>query len=191
MQNLKRCGRKKVRELQDIVDMIESKWPEPPVDVVFLPINQHVLEKEGTLPDNFKSDNQASENINWIAVRYLQLLNRITNHKNAKDGKSMGGLWNGTVPVIEFDFEALRGTVYENRASTSGAMLDFFLGLDADIFVGTEVSSFSHDILSARLYRDDKNGKNLKKYNNCKYLKCGLEEWITHDMTAAPPGFSC
>jgi len=47
------------------------------------------LQAEGTLPKNYKSGNQANENVNWVAVRNLQLLNRITNDKNAKDGKSM------------------------------------------------------------------------------------------------------
>lgn len=204
MQKHVACKDKKVIELQDILEMIESKWPEtPPVDAIFLPINRQVLEAEGTLPENYKSDNQASENINWVAVRNLELLNRITNHKNAKDGNYMGGLWNGTVPVVEFGSEALRGTVYENRPSTSGAILNFFLGLDANIFVGTEVSSFSHDILNTRFYRGldedsdtdahaqpiDGDRENLREHNY-KFIPGGLEKWITDDMTA-PPGFQC
>lgn len=188
MQKHRRCGKKKVREFQDIVDMIESKWPEPPVDVIFLPINRQVLEKEVALQEEKKNSPQKFKDLNLIAMRNLKVLNRLT--RGDEDGKYVGGMWNGRVPVVEFGFEALRGTVYEHRPSTSGAILDFFLGLDADIFVGTEVSSFSVDILSARFYRDDENGKNRKKYNNYKYLNGGLEEWITQDMTA-PPGFSC
>ena len=155
------------------------------------------LEAEGTLPASYKDDDGTRADINWVAVRNLELLNRITNHKNAKDGEFLGGLWNGKIPVVEFGSEALHGTVYEHRPSTSGAILNFFLGLDADIFIGTEVSSFSHDILNTRFFRgfstseknvqDDKN--NLRE-NNYKYLPSGLEEWITNNMTA-PPGFQC
>jgi len=185
MQKHPVCRDKKVIELQDIVDMIESKWSEtPPVDVVFLPINRQKLEEEGTLPENYKNDTETNEQINWVAVRNLQLLNRLTNHKDANDGKSIGGLWNGSVPVIEFGSEALRGTVYEHRPSISGAILNFFLGLDAHIFIGTEVSSFSHDVLNTRFFRGQRYSENYK------YLPGGLTEWITDDMTA-PPGFLC
>lgn len=205
MQKHPVCKDKKVLTLQEIVDMVESKWPEPPVDAVFLPINRQYLEEEGTLPEGFK---KGDGGINWVAVRNLKLLNNLTNRIDAKDGKSVGGMWNGKVPVVEFGSEALRGTVYEHRPSTSGAILNYFLGLDADIFVGTEVSSFSHDVLAARFFRgfndsdttinsQSINGETLKivgkknlRQNNYKYLPDGLHQWITDDMES-PPGFSC
>ena len=202
MQKHPVCRDKKVLKLQEIVDMIESKWPEPPVGAVFLPINRQYLEKEGTLPPNFKNDTESNEEINWIAVENLQVLNRVTNHNGDEDGKSVGGLWNGRVPVVEFGSEALRGTVYEHRPSLSGAILDYFLALDADIFIGTEVSSFSSDILGSRFYRGlsdsdtdahaqpiDGYRKNLRE-QNYKYLPGGLEKWISDEMTV-PPGFVC
>ena len=202
MQKHPVCRDKKVLTLQEIVDMIESKWPEPPVDVVFLPINRQYLEKEGTLPENFKNDTKSAEEINWIAVRNLELLNRLTNHDGPKGGKPVGGLWNGKVPVVEFGTEALDGTVYAERPSLSGSILNYFLAIDADIFVGTEVSSFSHDLLGARFYRGfndsdvsvnnegiDGEQKNPRK-NNYKYLPSGLHEWITDDMVV-PPNFHC
>ena len=195
MQKHPVCRDKKVLKLQEIVDMIESKWPEPPVRAVFLPINRQYLEKEGTLPPNFKNDTESNEEINWIAVENLQVLNRLTNHNGDEDGKSVGGLWNGRVPVVEFGSEALRGTVYEHRPSLSGAILNYFLALDADIFIGTEVSSYSSDILGSRFYREsnaeamDAQTKNSRK-NNYKYLPGGLEEWLSDDMIV-PPNFLC
>ena len=207
------CRDIKVLALQDIVDMIESKWPEPPVDAVFLPINRQYLEEEGTLPSDYhKNDTKHNaKTINWVAVRNLELLNRLTNHNgdNNRDGNYTGGLWNGNVPVVEFGSEALRGTVYEHRPSLSGSILNYFLALDADIFVGTEVSSFSHDVLGARFYRgfqnkpdettdnnnnndgdgDGETKKNLRN-NNYKYLPSGLEKWVTDDMLV-PPNFHC
>jgi len=198
MQNHPVCRNKKVLKLQEIVEMIYSKWPEPPVDVIFLPINRQYLEKEGTLPENFKNDTQSGEKVNWIAVENLKLLNHLTNHDN-KNGKS-SGMWNGTVPVIEFGTEALHGTVYEHRPSISGSILNYFLALDAHIFIGTEVSSFSHDVLAARFFRGfkeqevDSTNTNRSTWNprmgNYKYLPTGLEEWIEDDMDA-PPGFLC
>jgi hypothetical protein len=200
MQKHIMCNDKKVLTLQEIVDMIESKWPdEPPVDIVFLPINRKLLEKEGKLPKNFENDTKKDEKRNWIAADNLQLLNRLTSHKDSKDGKSVGGMWNGKVPVVEFGADALYGTVYEHRPAISGAILDYYLALDADIFIGTEVSTFSQDILAARFFRgfsdSDTNAnaqtskRNLRN-NNYKYLPGGLNEWITDDMVD-PPNFDC
>lgn len=207
MQKHPLCRDKKVLNLQDIVDMIESKWKVPPVDAVFMPINRQYLEKEGTLPKNFKNNTKRDDTaINWIAVDNLQLLNRLTNHGDSEDGKSLSGMWNGKVSVVEFGSEALGGTVYGHRPSTSGAILNYFLGLDGHIFIGTEVSSFSHDLLAARFFRafnnsdssaaaqvssggESDSGRNLRN-NNYKYLPGGLEEWITEDMVD-PPNFHC
>jgi len=169
MQRHPVCKEKKVLTLQEIVNMVEFKWPDQaPVDVVFLPINRQYIEREGTIPENYKNESSADGHgtINWIAADNLRVLNRLTNHN--KTGKDIitGGMWNGTVPVIEFGSEALQGTVYDQRPSTSGSILNYFLSLDADIFVGTEVSSFSHDVLSARFYRGLANGKESNSTNS-------------------------
>ncbi len=201
MQKHPVCRDKKVLTLQEIVNMIEAEWSEPPVDVVFLPINRQYLAKEGTLPENFKNNTNSTEEINWLAVHNLELLNRLTNHDGSKDGKP-AGLWNGKVPVVEFGAEALEGTVYAERPSISGSILNYFLAVDATIFIGTEVSSYSNDIVGARFYRESgssytsvktkaTNGEpeNLRK-NNYKYLPTGLKEWVTDEMVV-PPNFDC
>ncbi|KAG7374155.1 hypothetical protein IV203_013250 [Nitzschia inconspicua] len=145
MQRHPVCKDKKVLRLDEIIRMIEAKFPEPPVSTVFMPINRQYLEKEGTMPDGSNIINRNDSTVNWIAVDNLRELNRI----------SKDGLWNGTVPVVEFGANALKGTVYEHRPSTAGAILNFFLTLQPEcrIFVGTEVSSFSHDVLASRFYR--------------------------------------
>jgi hypothetical protein len=191
MQRHPVCPGKKVRELDKIIRWIEAKFPEPPVSIVFMPINRQYLEKEGTLPIENQTTNRNGSSINWIAVENLRELNRITQQ----------GLWNGTVPVVEFGANALKGTVYEHRPSTAGAILNFFLTLQpqCSVFVGTEVSSFSHDVLASRFYRGyvtsngaAGNGKDTSKrqYRNYKYLPEGLVDWITPDMVDSP-GFLC
>jgi hypothetical protein len=45
------------------------------------------------------------------------------------------------------------GTKFEQRRSTTGSLLNFFIGVNAKIFIGTKVSSFSHDLLATRFYR--------------------------------------
>jgi hypothetical protein len=162
------CKDKKVYELKHIVNFLYEKWPDrAPVDTVFLPIHRQLLERE------VKTDPS-----NVIAADNLSVLN----------GLVTDGMWNSTVNVVEFGSNALRGTVYEQRPSTAGAILNYFFGLQPDctVFVGTEVSSFSHDVLASRYYRGYHGGV----YQNYKYLPSGLHEWITDDL-ADPPGHVC
>ena len=193
MQKHPVCIEKKVLSLRDIVAMVESKWRVPPVGVVFLPINREYLEKEGTPPGS-----GSGEPTNQIAVDNLRELNRLTNHPSYDRGANetaTTGMWGGRVPVVEFGSAALEGTVYEHRPSTSGAILNYFLGLGADLFVGTEVSSFSHDLLAARFYRRAAAsaagvGSNGGTFDYRYLPGVGLREWIADDAVA-PPGFSC
>lgn len=167
MQAHPMCRDKKVLNLTDIFDFIQTKWKEPPVSTIFMPINRQYMEKEGQIPNN-----TSSEKINWIAVENLKALNW------ARDE----GLWNGRAKVIEFGANALEGTRYAKTPSTPGAMLNFFIGVDAKIFIGTEVSSFSHDLLATRFFRN--------YGENYKYLPDGLHDW-TPPGIVDPPGFRC
>ena len=111
--------------------------------------------------------------INWIAVENLRALNQ------ARDF----GLWNGQAKVFEFGSKALANVeYYQKRPSTTGALINFFIGVGAKIFIGTEVSSYSHDLLATRFYRD--------QMENYKYLPDGLHPWIAPG-TIDPPGFGC
>jgi len=74
--------------------------------------------------------------------------------------------------------------------------------------VGTEVSSFSHDVLAARFFRGflgfdavpitgitnttdgDSDGRWSIKKHNYNYLPEGVKDWITDDMVKPPP-FLC
>lgn len=195
MQRHPVCMEKKVFLLSDVVRMVEKHFPTPPfgIGAVFLPINRQYLEREGTVMEGGNatavvaatSGNTedgtttatatAGGTTNWVAVDNLHELDRL----------SRDGMWNGTVPVVEFGANALKGTVYDERPSTAGAILNYFLGIDAAVFVGTEVSSFSHDLLAARFYRGRRSvGANYR------YLPSGLEEWVTPE-TVDPPGHLC
>jgi len=173
------CRDKKVLNLTDIVRFIEEKWQDPPVAKVFMPINRQYLEKEGDYdaliknPKQQKLINEGNKpELNWIAVNNLKELNRITRE----------GMWNGQVPVVEVGSNMLKGTVFEAKWSTPGSMLNFYLGLAAKIFVGTEVSSYSMDLLANRFYSSS--------MDNYKYLPDGLHEW-TPPGTIDAPGFTC
>jgi hypothetical protein len=214
MQRHPVCRDKKVLRLSEVIEMIEERFPTPPRNIraVFLPINRQYLEREGTVvgvdlaistaaADSETGESRPQDSLdntcrptngstattttlamddgsktNWIAVENLSVLNRL---------RHCGGMWNGTVPIVELGSDALDGTVYSFRPSTGGAILNYYAGIDADIFVGTEVSSFSHDLLAARFFRGRRDAG-----DNYRYLPTGLEEWVTPDM-ADPPGHLC
>jgi hypothetical protein len=131
-----------------------------------MPINRQYMEAEGEINTN------NTNSTNWLAVHNLKELNRAV--KN--------GLWGGRVKVFEFGANALKGSTYESRPSTAGALLNFFIAQNANVFVGTRISSYSTDLLHARFY----NG-NIENY---QYLPSGLEPW-TDTTTVHPPGFGC
>jgi hypothetical protein len=153
-----------VTNLKHIFESLEREFPQPPVDRIFMPINRQVLE-EG-------ADVKEGQEPNWIAVENLKVLN------HARDF----GLWGGRAKVFEFGANAFVGTEYEKFKSTIGAMANFHISQSSTIFVGTEISSYSTDIMRTRFY-----GGNRQNY---KYLPDGLHRW-TDDETEMPQGFSC
>jgi hypothetical protein len=162
------CGERKVLNLTSIFEFLEAHWKDPPAPRIFMPINRQILEEQGRV----NKKKRHPQKTNWIAIENLKALNR------ARDD----GLWGGRVKVFEFGSKALSGTQYGERPSTAGAMLNFFIGVNAKIFIGTEVSSYSHDLLATRFFRGLK--------DNYKYLPDGLHAW-TPPGTEDPPGFRC
>jgi hypothetical protein len=131
-----------------------------------MPINRELLERES------KDLRRSQATTNWIAVENLKALNR------ARDE----GLWGGRAKVFEFGPKMLKGTRFEHRSMITGAILDFEVGINAKIFIGTEVSSFSHDLLATRFFRGM-----MENYN---FLPDGLHHW-TPPGTEDPQGFGC
>ena len=131
-----------------------------------MPINRQYMEKEGKINERDYSKT------NWIAVDNLNSLNRAVKH----------GLWNGTVKVFEFGSNALKFTPYEKRPSTTGALLNYYISLGGNIFVGTEISSYSTDLLATRFYRGI--------FENYKYTPNGVERW-TKEGDIKPAAHEC
>ena len=160
------CRDQKVYNLTDIFDLLERQFPEAPAPALFLPINKKLMENEG-YPNKDNPDKT-----NWIAVANLEALNHALEH----------GLWNGRVKVFQFGSPSLEGTKYEDKALIAGAMLDYFLAINAKVFVGTPVSSFSVALTTARVYRG--------QLENYEYLPDGLHLW-TPPGTIRGPAFFC
>ena len=185
MQRHRVCRDKKVVYLKDIVDALERTFPTPPAKTLVIAINRPLLEKEGTIdktvqvPPRFQPRNEIEfvENIldpqppktNWVAVENLRTLNQMRTH----------GLWNGTVSVVEFGAQALLGTAYERWSSTVGSWVDFSVAQTSTVFIGTEVSTFSHQIMSSRCYAEN--------HKNYKYTPAGIEKWTTEETKKVDP----
>jgi hypothetical protein len=159
------CPQFKETNLTKIFQMVQATFPEPPATKMFIPINRQNMEKEG-------QPHLQNPNPNPLFVENLAALNRAVLH----------GLWGGRVQVFEFGSNALKGTKFEHRPSTIGAMLNYYIALGGNVFIGTEISSYSTDLLSTRFYRGNR--------ENYKYLPGGLEKWPADDATR-PPGFHC
>jgi hypothetical protein len=136
MQRHPVCRDKKMINLQAIFDSMQTQFPEPPASKLFIAINRPMLEKEGT---NLDGRNQ-------VAVENLAVLNRA----------SVEGLWNGRVKVFEAGMPSIKNTRFEAYPGISGAAVDYFLAVGAKLFMGTEVSTFSTDLIAARFYRGNK-----------------------------------
>jgi hypothetical protein len=160
------CRQFKETNLTKIFEMVEATFPDPPATKMFMPINRQYMEQEGY--PNQKNPNAT----NWIAVENLAALNRAVKQ----------GLWGGRVKVFEFGANALKGTKFEDRPSTTGAMLNYYIALGGNVFIGTEISSYSVDLLSTRFYTGNR--------ENYRYLPSGLVKWPA-DGDTHPPGFSC
>jgi hypothetical protein len=166
MMKQRTCWNAKVTNLTDIFRFLEETFPDPPATRIFMPINRNYMEYGGII--NTAHPNET----NWMAVHNLKELNRAVED----------GLWGGRAKIFEFGSNALTGTKYESRPATSGAILNFFMAQNSNVFVGTSVSTYSMDLLHARFYN-----ANIENY---QYLPSGLERW-TDKTTKHPPGFNC
>ena len=159
------CPEKKVTNLTDIITSLEAKFKQPPVSKILLILNREILEKEVA-----KKDAQ-----NEMANHNLKTLN----------GLIENGLWNGKVIAIEAGVNLAKKSghpIYSKYYSLSGSIIDFFLAVQSEIFVGTEVSSFSVDVEITRFYRGNK--------KNYHYLPNDIELTTPPDATY-PPRFKC
>ncbi|KAL7579703.1 hypothetical protein ACA910_021848 [Epithemia clementina (nom. ined.)] len=159
MQKHRPCKQHKETSLEKIINDIYERFPVPPYNQVLIILNRELLEKE-----DLKENELAAQN--------LALLNQIRRD----------GMWNGTVPVYEAGTGTLpRESFYAQSApSISGAILNYELALDSDLFIGTWISSYAMQIMATRYHRNQK--------ENYLYGKRGVKKV---DPANEPPPFSC
>lgn len=171
MQKHGACSDKKVYNLTDIVSQIEAKFVEPPtgIQIMVIILHRELLEKEVT---------DASIE-NEMADYNLKALNELLEK----------GLWDGRVTVVEAGSKlAQQQTKYPFYAKYSaivGAIINYFLSIDANLFFGTYVSSYSSAVISTRFFRE-----NINSTHNYFYSNDGLIH-VTPPGAAQPPKFQC
>lgn len=163
------CPDRKVRALRDIVANLTSYLDQPTISKVIVAIYRKRLERDGL---------NVTESGNVLAGENLQLFNEMLER----------GLWNGSIPVFEAGSHSLdqhdKTTLeyFGRYQSITGSVLNFFLAVESDIFVGTPVSSFSTDVIATRFYR------NLTE--SYFYLPQGIIPAV-EPTDKLPPRFSC
>jgi len=148
------CRDRKVTNFTKIFEYLENTFPDPPASHLFLPIGRRLMEQK--LPEDDPHATLVGEN--------LVALNRAIKT----------GLWGGKVKCFEFGSEFLKDTKYAGYSATTGAWVNFYLAINSKLFVGTEISSWSHSVMETRFYRGD--------LENYKYLPTGIKKWTTEDM---------
>jgi len=163
------CIKKKFANLTAIFQMMESKFLNNPPSKVIVLTNMKLLEKD-----------------HLASLKKPSTKTLATENANALNSAFKNGLWNGTVKVTQIGTTPILNVPqYAKYKVTIGALINFDLSLNAKYFLGTEVSSFSIDVLRSRFYRGNTNG------NFC-YRQEGLMEWTNETTTPLTlPVFEC
>lgn len=94
-----------------------------------------------------KRRNAEGDDVYLLNQRNLKEINRILSE----------GMWGGKVKVAEAGTELVEDSghpFYKHYSTISGGIVNLFLGIQSDIFVGTEVSTYSTQVINSRFYRN-------------------------------------
>ena len=165
MQKHKACGDIKVTALKDIIRMVEQQFDEPPVKTMVVILNREMLEKEVASPNKD----------NALAAENLKLLNDLI----------ANGLWGGKVKVVEAGSKLAIDSgheIYSRYYAISGGIINYFISIQSELFVGTPVSSYSTAVIKSRFFR--------QAFGNYFYLPQGMT-LATPANAEHPPLFEC
>jgi hypothetical protein len=169
--------------MTDIIESIYRQYPEPPVSWVVLIFNRELVEalvtgeKASKIMENKElNESFRDQTIQELTAYNLQVINDCLEN----------GLWNGRVRVKEAGSKYVEEITNEHwlrhHSNIVGGILNFFLAVQSDIFVGTEVSSYSTLVANSRFYREQQ--------SNYFYRPNGLY-WVTPPNATKPHRFVC
>ena len=183
------CRGKKFMNLTRIFEVLEQDFPNPPAPFLFIPVNRQYIEMKAN-PNDSRLKQYADDPNHILNIENLQTLNRAVTE----------GIYGGRVKAFEFGANVLKGTPYEERPSITGSLLNYHVALHGKVFVGTEISTYSTDVMATRFYRNRlENYKYLPEGAPLKGNKYGTDPSATRDgifrwtdeTTVQPQSFSC
>ena len=131
-----------ITNMTAIIDMIYEKFPEPPVSTVLLQFSRDQL-------DPYANSTYKNDTTHDLLVDNIKQINLLVEK----------GMWGGKVKVVEAGSRKLEeaGNPFYARYSTiAGGIMNLFLAIEADIFIGTAISTYSAVAVNARYYRERK-----------------------------------
>ena len=146
-----------MKNVTDIIESLYKHFPESPVSSVVIVFNRDLLEalvSEDITP-TMNANKELRESFEDESVRKLTIYNL-----RAINDYVENGLWGGRVKVVEAGSKLVQQVStdpwYRHYSNIVGGILNFFLAIQSDIFVGTEVSSYSTLVSNSRFYRESR-----------------------------------
>jgi len=161
------CITTRVSNITHILEGIYERFREPPVTDVLLQFDRNVLENWVYAKNHVNNTIMAAYNLNII------------NEMRAS------GMWDGRVKVHEAGSDLAiqsKHPIYSKYSAIVGGIINFYLALEAKIFIGCAVSTYSTSITKFRFYRNSR--------KNYFYRPEGLG-WVTAPYVEHPPGYTC
>ena len=151
-----------------IINMIYEKFPEPPVSTVLIQFNRADFEVEEKIK-------RRGDPIHDLLLNNFKEINQLVQQ----------GMWGGKVRVVEAGskmVEEAGNPFYTRYSAVTGGIINLFLAIESNIFIGTEISTYSASAVNGRFYREQR--------ENYFYHPDGLY-WITPENRTKPYRFSC
>ena len=172
------CQDRKVVFFSDIMDGIHRNITTPSFTDLILFFNREMLEDVAIEGRSNKLTGRSAKlgaKAQEVAEKNLKSINRAIDE----------GMWNGRVRVHEAGSEFAKTynhSVYSKYSVLTGQIINLNLAFDSEVFIGTELSSYSGVVISSRFYRE--------KRQNYFYRPEGLVE-ATPTVAEVPPRFHC
>jgi hypothetical protein len=146
-ENERICRQYRVMNMTEILDMIYDQYPEPPVTTVLIVLSRALMEEEAQ-KQGMKNHHHQHEpdSFHIMNDHNLKTLNDILQY----------GMWNGKVKVVEAGSQMVQeagNDFYRYYSNIAGSIVNFFLAIQSNILVGTEISTFSTLAMNSRIYR--------------------------------------
>lgn len=152
MTNHPVCRDQKVVFFSDILDGIYRNITSPSFTDLILFFNREMLEDVAIKGRSNKLTGRSSKlsaKAQEVADKNLKSINQVIDE----------GMWNGQVQVHEAGSEFAKTynhSIYSKYSVLTGQIINLNLAFDSEVFIGTELSSYSGVVISSRFHRENR-----------------------------------